>query len=117
MPPQTSQQSIPSVCMVFCTCPDGPSAQRIANALVSEGLAACVNQVAGIQSTYRWQGELTQDQEVLLLIKTATSQIVELEKHILELHPYELPEVLAVPSCGGSRAYLEWVQTTVSPST
>ncbi len=116
MPRQATQESASSVCMVFCTCPDGSSASRIASALVSERLAACVNQVAGIESTYVWQDELRQDEEVLLLIKTTTSRIVALEGRIRELHPYELPEVLAVPNCGGSHAYLDWVRTTVSPS-
>ena len=100
--------------LVFCTCPDPASARRIADAVVGERLAACVNLVPGLVSVYRWQGKIEQAGEILLLIKTTQDRLPALTARLTELHPHELPEVLAVEADAGLPAYLEWVaaQTT-----
>ncbi|NUR23753.1 divalent-cation tolerance protein CutA [Frateuria sp.] len=100
-----------------CTCPDADSAQRIAEALVAERLAACVNHLPGIASTYRWQGEITTDSEHLLLIKTTTARFEALRERLLAMHPYELPELIAVPVERGHEAYLAWLQDAVADRT
>ena len=83
--------------------------RQLARELVSEGLAACVNLLPGIESCYRWQGEVQRDSEALLMIKTCAADYPGVEAAILELHPYELPEIIAVPLTGGLPAYLDWV--------
>ncbi len=105
-----------AVAVILCTCPDEETAARIAHKLVDEGLAACVNRLAGVVSTYRWQGRVEQDTEQLLVIKTAWARIEAIERRIGELHPYELPEVIAVPIDAGSEAYLQWVVSHSAPS-
>jgi periplasmic divalent cation tolerance protein len=104
----------PESLIVLCTCPDEATAERVAGALVEERLAACVNAIAGVSSTYRWQGKVERDREVLLLIKTTDSAYDRIEDRIRELHPYELPETVAVPIVRGSRAYLRWLQEAAS---
>jgi len=93
----------------MCTCPDAESAGRIADVLVSEGLAACVNRLPGITSVYSWKGKIERDAEVLLLIKTAEARFNALSARLLELHPYDLPEIIAVPVADGLPEYLQWV--------
>ena len=100
--------------VVLCTCPDGDPAAHLAETLVAESLAACVNRVPGVVSHYRWQDRLQQDTETLLLIKTSQERLAALSARIRDLHPYELPEVLAVPVQGGLEEYLEWIRTSVS---
>lgn len=95
--------------LVFCTCPDAAIADRIADTLVGERLAACVNVVPGLRSVYRWQGTLERADEVLLLIKTGSERVPALTARIGQLHPYELPEVIAVEVAGGLAAYLTWI--------
>lgn len=102
------------ILLCYCTCPDADSARRIAGALVAERLAACVNHLPGIASTYRWQGTITTDHEELLLIKTTASRFEALRRRLLALHPYELPELLAVPVERGHGAYLDWVRAAAS---
>ena len=102
-----------TVLLCYCSCPDAVSAQALAEALVGEHLAACVNRVPGIRSTYRWQGAVTSDDEELLLIKTTAGRFDALKARLLELHPYELPELIAVPVAHGHPAYLDWVQQAV----
>jgi periplasmic divalent cation tolerance protein len=99
-----------TVLLCYCTCPDASSATALAEALVGEGLAACVNRLPGVRSTYRWKGEVTTDSEELLLIKTTESRFVALKDRVLALHPYELPELIAVPVVHGHIAYLDWVR-------
>jgi periplasmic divalent cation tolerance protein len=103
------------VLIALCTCPDGSSGERIAAALVGEGLAACVNTLPGVTSVYRWEGKLQRDTEVLLLIKTTRARLVELTERLRALHPYELPEVIALPVAGGLPDYLQWVIQCTSP--
>lgn len=95
---------------VISTCPDKSTAQRIAGELVKRRLAACVNIVPGIVSIYEWKEEVCQDDEVLLLIKTRGERYGELEQAIVALHPYELPEVIALPIESGLAGYLGWVE-------
>lgn len=103
-----------TVLLCYCSCPDAACAEAIAAALVGERLAACVNRVPGIRSTYRWQGAVTIDDEELLLIKTTASRFDALKARLLELHPYELPELIAVPVTYGHDAYLDWVRASAA---
>ncbi len=93
----------------FCTCPDPGTAQRIATVLVDERLAACVNLMAGLRSIYRWQGKVEHAEEVLLLIKTMPEHFDRLRDRLRELHPNELPELLAVESALGLPEYIGWI--------
>jgi periplasmic divalent cation tolerance protein len=100
-----------TVLIAFCTCPNEEVAARIAETLVAERLAACVNQVPGVRSTYLWQGEIVHDGETLLLIKTTDARFEALAARLRELHPYELPEIVATPVSRGLAEYLKWVST------
>lgn len=102
----------PAILLCLCTCPDAESATKLAETLVGERLAACVNRLPGVFSTYRWQGEVNTDSEELLLIKTAADRFETLKARLLELHPYELPELIALPIERGHAAYLDWVRST-----
>ena len=95
--------------LVFTNMPDRDTAIRVARALVEQRLAACVNVLNGCTAVYRWDGALEQSEEVPLLIKTRAARYPELEAVIRELHPYELPEIVAVPVVRGLADYLEWV--------
>ena len=95
--------------MVLCTCPDKESAQLIAEQLVGQELAACVNILPGVISVYRWLGNIEESQEHLLIIKTVSDVLEELVNTINDLHPYELPEVIGVPIESGSLDYLNWI--------
>lgn len=103
--------------IVYCTCPDQGSADTLAAALVEARLAACVSRLPGATSTYRWQGELRSDSEVLLMIKTTSQRFAALEALTLELHPYDVPELIAVPIERGHRPYLDWLAAEVAEST
>lgn len=98
-----------SVLLCLCSCPDDASAARIAETLVDERLAACVNILPGVRSVYRWQGQVERADELLLLVKTSAQRADTLRERILALHPYELPEVIMVEVDGGLPAYLDWV--------
>lgn len=100
--------------VVLCTCPDGAPAVDLAESLVGEGLAACVNRLPGVASCFRWEGRVQHETETLLLIKTTRERLAELTARIRDLHPYELPEVIAVPVKGGLEEYLDWVRASVS---
>ena len=93
----------------FCTCPDTDTAERLAEALVEERLAACVNILAPCTSVYRWNAAVETATEVPLLIKTTTVRYAALEAAIRARHPYELPEIVAVPVTQGLPGYLDWV--------
>ena len=91
-------------------------AEKVARTLVEERLAACVNVVPGVVSIYRWKGNVEQEPELLLVIKTLAERVDALKARLLELHPYELPEVVVIPIGGGHSAYLEWIAQQVMPS-
>lgn len=97
------------VLLCLCTCPDAACADTIATALVEERLAACVNQLPGLRSVYRWQGKVERAEEVLLLIKTSHDRLTALTARVQALHPHELPELIAVEAAGGLAPYLAWV--------
>ena len=99
--------------VVLVTAPDADAAGRLARAVVEERLAACVNVIGPVRSIYRWQGELQDDSEVLMMIKTTRERRAALAARVCELHPYDVPEVLALPASGGSEAYLQWVRAEV----
>ncbi|WP_129781529.1 divalent-cation tolerance protein CutA [Peristeroidobacter soli] len=99
------------------SCPDEATGKRIAEALVSERLATCVNRVAGVTSTYFWDGRLQDDAEILLIIKTTAARLAELEARLRVLHPYELPELIVLPVTGGNERYLQWVRSGVGEQT
>ncbi len=104
------------VVVVLCTFPDLPQARQIGTVLVEKQLAACVNLVPGVESIFRWEGEISREEEVLAVIKTQAARFGELERELQALHPYDLPEVLGLPVGAGSDAYLEWVRSeTGSP--
>jgi periplasmic divalent cation tolerance protein len=101
--------------LCLSTCPDAETAARIARTLIEERLAACVNRVPGVSSTYRWQGEVHDDAEVLLLIKTTRERLDALRERPVELHPYEVPELIALEIADGLPAYLDWLRIETSP--
>lgn len=102
------------VVVALSTCPDEQTAGEIAAKLVTERLATCVNRVAGVKSTYFWDGGLQDDAEILLIIKTTAAQLPALRDRIRALHPYELPELIALDVAGGNEAYLDWVRQGVA---
>ncbi len=93
----------------LCSCPDAASARRIADALVGERLAACVQILPGVASVYRWQGAVEHADEWLLLVKSGRDRLPALTARIVELHPHEVPEVIALDVAGGLPAYLDWI--------
>jgi periplasmic divalent cation tolerance protein len=97
--------------VVLVTAPDAEVGARIGRALVEEGLVACANLVPGVRSIYRWEGAVHDDAEVLLILKTRAALSDALAARVRALHPYELPEVLALPVAGGSEPYLDWVRS------
>jgi periplasmic divalent cation tolerance protein len=100
--------------VVLSTVPDEAVASRLASALVERRLAACVNIIKGVRSLYWWEGNLQDDAEVLLVCKTGEAHLSELTAVLEELHPYDCPEVVALPVVGGSAAYLGWVVDQLS---
>lgn len=96
--------------VVYVTAPDLDVATRLGRALVEEELAACCNLVPGVRSIYRWQGAVQEDGEVLLVIKTRAARLEALTARVVALHPYDLPEVIALPVTAGHLPYLAWVR-------
>ena len=106
------------VILVITNLPDRESAQRVADALIESRAAACVNILAQCTSVYRWQGKVETTNEVPLLIKTSRQAYSRLEAVIRAHHPYELPEIIAVPVSAGLPDYLQWVsQESQAPAT
>jgi periplasmic divalent cation tolerance protein len=100
--------------VVLCTVGSSEDAERMAGALVERGLAACVNVVPGVTSFYRWKGETVRDSEWLLVVKTTASRFEALREALVELHPYEVPEVIALPIERGHAPYLAWIDESVA---
>jgi periplasmic divalent cation tolerance protein len=105
---------MPEFIVVYVTVSSADEGARIARAVVEERLGACVNQLPGVRSTYRWEGKLEQSGEELLLIKTRKDLFTALQQRVCELHSYAVPEIIAVPVVAGSAAYLQWLDEQVS---
>ena len=99
--------------VVLTTCPDPAVAARIARELVESGLAACASRIGPVHSTYRWQGAIQDEPEVMLVIKTITARYPELEMRLKSIHPYPVPEVIALPITSDCRDYLARLQRAV----
>ena len=97
-------------CIVYCTVPNEFSANLIANSLVEDKLAACVNVVRNITSIYRWEGIVQEEQELLLIIKTTESKFEALKDRIVSLHEYSVPEIISLPVKAGNLEYLNWIE-------
>ncbi|MBO6938069.1 MAG: divalent-cation tolerance protein CutA [Deltaproteobacteria bacterium] len=95
--------------VILCTAPNSDVGARLARGLVEAELAACVNLIAGVRSFYRWKGKVEDESEVQLVVKTRASRFDEVRAWVEENHPYDTPEILALPVSGGSDAYLAWV--------
>lgn len=110
-PAATPEPTLTAAPALLClsNCPDRASADRIARDLVDRRLAACVNLLPGVDSVYRWQGAVQTGSEVMLLIKTMPEHLQAVTARIVELRPYELPEVIALESSGGLAGYLDWI--------
>ena len=105
---------LPAPLVVLTTLPSPETAAEIARTLVEEQFAACVNLVPGIRSIYRWQGVVEDATETLAIIKTTRPGYEALAQRLVELHPYDTPEVLAVPLIGGHFDYIEWIAANVA---
>lgn len=100
--------------VVFCTCPDLEISEKIANRLIENKIVACVNITSPVNSVYFWQGAIERDTEYLLIIKTKSQLFEKLEKEIKSIHPYSVPEIIAMPIVLGSKDYLNWIDETVN---
>jgi periplasmic divalent cation tolerance protein len=100
--------------VVMMTAPDRDEARRLADMLVAKEMAACVQMIPGMQSVYRWEGKIEEQDEILLIAKTLASKFAELEKEVRAMHSYETPEIIALPVTAGSERYLEWLTVNVS---
>lgn len=98
-----------SAIIIYCTCPDIVTADRISRRIIRQHMAACVNQIPGTTSIYEWDGKIRQDNEVLLIIKSTEERFEAIQQLVIEEHPYELPELVAVPITQGLPDYLEWM--------
>lgn len=100
-------------CQVTTTWPDQAAADRAAEALVAERLAACAQVTGPLMSTYRWKGSMERSQEWYCHLKTTGARLPALQRRVRELHPYEVPEIIVLPVQGGDEAYLEWIRNEV----
>ena len=98
--------------VVLVTCGSEEEAAKIANSLVEEGVAACVNIISPVRSIYRWEGKIWDEKEWVLIIKTQKKRFEELQKKVKSLHSYSVPEVIALPIVEGSAPYLKWLEET-----
>lgn len=99
--------------VVLITTGSKEEAERIADALVAEMMAACVNVIPGVTSVYRWQGEVQRAQEWLLVVKSRIEVLNDVIRRVKALHSYDVPEVIALPLAGGNAAYLRWIDNEV----
>ena len=95
--------------IVFITTPSLKDSRKIASALVSERLAACVNMIPGLESTFFWKGKICRERENLMVVKSTETRFSQVAKRVKQLHPYTVPEIIALPIVKGSKAYLKWV--------
>jgi periplasmic divalent cation tolerance protein len=103
------------VVIVLTTISASADAGALAATLVDERLAACVNLLPEMDSVFRWQGRVERGHERQVIIKTSTARLDALRDRLLELHPYDLPELLVLPVAGGGQAYLEWIRAETQP--
>jgi periplasmic divalent cation tolerance protein len=106
-------KSAVNVVLVLVTAPDARVARKLVRAALEERLIACANLVPRIESHYWWQGKIENSREVLIVMKTMTGRLLALEKRVVELHPYDTPEILVIPVRAGAPAYLAWVKKSV----
>ena len=106
----------PDLHLILVTAPDGTVARELAAAILEARLAACVNIVPQIESHYWWQGKIDQSAEVLLLIKTTKTKLKALQKLVIEKHPYDTAEFVAIPASAVAEKYMAWVQSSVKPA-
>ena len=99
---------------ILCSCPDEETASRLATGMIKNRHAACVNILPGIRSIYSWEGEIKDEQEVLMVIKTLSAHFFVLEHWLEEHHPYDVPELLALPAEHVSESYHKWLRETVA---
>jgi periplasmic divalent cation tolerance protein len=99
----------PEVLLVISTFPDAETAERIGRALVTENLAACANILPPVRSIYRWQEKIEDAAEIVALLKTTAGKYAALERRVKELHPYDVPEIIALPVSRGLDAYMKWL--------
>ncbi len=111
--PQPLEISMPEHIQIHTTTETKEDAERVGRALLDRGLAACVQILGPMKSIYRWKGEVTEGEEWLCLIKTREDRYEEVERAILEMHPYEVPEIIAVPISRGYEEYLRWIDGNV----
>jgi periplasmic divalent cation tolerance protein len=104
---------VTDVRVIYSTAPDVDTAARIARSLVDERLAACGNILPGVRSIYRWQGIVEDEPEVVLILKTRADRVDALTRRLAELHPYDVPDVVALPVDAGHGPYLDWVRENV----
>lgn len=95
--------------VLLSTCPDAATAERISRELVGASLVACVNVLPGLRSIYRWHGAVQVDEEVLVILKTPADRLTAARERLVELHPYDVPEIVALPVADGHHPYLQWV--------
>ncbi|MXZ33714.1 MAG: divalent-cation tolerance protein CutA [Acidobacteria bacterium] len=100
--------------VVLVNCSSLEEAERVGRQLVAKRLAACVNLVPGVRSWYWWEDKVGEDNEVMVMIKTSRERLAELEKEVVRLHSYAVPEVIALQVVDGSRNYLNWIESSLS---
>ncbi|KAK1288794.1 hypothetical protein QJS10_CPB19g01536 [Acorus calamus] len=108
---EAASSTVPSI-VVYVTVPNKEAGKKLAESIVKERLAACVNIVPGIESVYWWDGKVQTDSEELLIIKTRESLLESLTEHVKSNHEYDVPEVIALPIKGGNSKYLEWIKNS-----
>jgi periplasmic divalent cation tolerance protein len=101
------------VILAFSTCPEEAVARQISEALVTEKLATCVNRIANVRSSYIWDGRLQDDAEILLIIKSTAERLPAMRARLIDLHPYDLPELVVTNVIGGNEPYLDWIRRGV----
>ena len=107
------RNSVEEHIVVLVTAPSKAVGRDVAQALLEQQLAACVNVIPAMDSLYTWEGEIRSDEEVLLVVKTRAAAFDELAIVVRDVHPYEVPEIIALPSVAGSRDYLDWIDEVV----
>jgi len=103
------QATTNTVILILCSVPSKSLGEKIATHLVERHFAACVNIIPKITSIYRWNNKVENSEELLLLIKSSMERLADISEYIRSVHPYDLPEILAIPSSGGSMEYLDWI--------